>query len=175
MALRIDAGQGFGALLLLLLVDADRRRPRRRLPVRRHARRATRTRARASRVLVGALAVVPAVAILMLANAPGGIDGQVSKAWKQATDPAVSGAEQQPGAADRDLLGARALLARGAEGPRAGPVARAPARAPTARCGCATASTARSVRHAHGYVVQTLADLGWVGLGAVAARGAARG
>ena len=31
----------------------------------------------------------------MLANAPGGLDGQVSKAWKQATDPAVSGAGQQ--------------------------------------------------------------------------------
>ena len=32
----------------------------------------------------------------MLANAPGGIDGQVSKAWKQATDPAVSGPSNSP-------------------------------------------------------------------------------
>ncbi len=41
----------------------------------------------------------------------------------------------------------------------------APARAPTGRCACATATISRTVRHAHGYVVQTLADLGWVGLG----------
>ena len=50
------------------------------------------------------------------------------------------------------------MHARGARGS-------APARAPTGRCGCATASTPGTVRHAHGYVVQTLADLGWVGLG----------
>ncbi len=43
-------------------------------------------------MLIGALAIVPAVAILLLANAPGGIDGQVSKAWKQATDPATADA-----------------------------------------------------------------------------------
>src|SRR5262249_11610133 len=46
-----------------------------------------RVQARASRILVGALVVVPAIAILALANAPGGLNGQVSKAWKQATDP----------------------------------------------------------------------------------------
>ena len=39
---------------------------------------------------------MPAVAILLLANAPGGIDGQVSKAWKQATDPAAPVPDNSP-------------------------------------------------------------------------------
>ena len=80
----------FGALLLLLLVTLTVAG----LAVGFLAAVQPAGRARPARApaasLVGALAVVPAVAILMLANAPGGIDGQVSKAWKQATDPAVS-------------------------------------------------------------------------------------
>ena len=116
-------------------------------------------------MLVAALATVPAVAVLMLANAPGGIDGQVSKVWTQATDPAVSGADQQPGAADRrPRQAARATGARRCE---------VHAQAPVLGTGAGAYGTlrlryrldARQVRHAHGYVVQTLADLGWVGLG----------
>ena len=164
MPLRVDAGLELGALLLLLLVT---------LLVAglavgfltAHHPPGARTRARATRVLVGALAVVPAVAILLLANAPGGIDGQVSKAWKQATDPAVSGPSNTPVAAHRDLVRPRALLARGAR--------RSTAAAPWLGSGAGAYGTlrlryridARTVRHAHGYVVQTLADLGWVGLG----------
>ena len=39
---------------------------------------------------------MPVVAILLLATAPGGIDGQVSKAWKQATDPAAALPDNSP-------------------------------------------------------------------------------
>ena len=49
----------------------------------------------------------------MLANAPGGIDGQVSKAWRQATDPAVSGPTNSPERLTETSSGARPLLARG--------------------------------------------------------------
>ena len=45
-------------------------------------------------------------------------------------------------------------------------MARAPAPAPTRRSARASATDALAVRHAHGYVVQTLADLGWAGLAA---------
>ena len=55
---------------------------------------------------------------------PGGIDGQVSKAWRQATDPAVSGPSNDPEPPDRDVLGPRPLLARGVEGAPAGAGAR---------------------------------------------------
>ena len=41
---------------------------------------------------------------------------------------------------------------------------RAPERAPTRRCATASGPGTLYVRHAHGYVPQTLADLGWVGL-----------
>src|SRR5262249_621657 len=73
IALRVAAGHEFGALLLLLLTAlliagiavgflGATRPPG---PV---------TQARAARVLIAALLAVPAVALLMLANAPGGID-----------------------------------------------------------------------------------------------------
>jgi hypothetical protein len=163
LALRIDAGQGLGALLLLLFVAlttaglavgfASAHRPV-----------AAKTRARASRVLIGAIAVVPAVAILMLANAPGGIDGQVSKAWHQATDPAVSGPANTPQRLTATSSG-RARYWREA--------LKVHAQAPWIGTGADAYGTlrlryrvdTRNVRHAHGYVVQTLADLGWIGLG----------
>jgi hypothetical protein len=163
MALRVDAGQGFGALLLLLVAAltvaglavgflSDVHTP------------SARVRARASRVLVLALAIVPAVAILMLANAPGGLDGQVSKAWKQATDPAISGPANSPQRFTGTSSG-RARYWREAM--------KVHAQAPWLGTGAGSYGTtrlryridARQVRHAHGYVVQTLADLGWVGLG----------
>jgi O-antigen ligase len=122
------------------------------------------TRARASRVLVGAIAVVPAVAILLLANAPGGIDGQVSKAWHQATDPSVGGPSNSPERLTATSSG-RARYWREAM--------KVHDQAPWLGTGAGAYGTlrlryrldGRTVRHAHGYVVQTLADLGWVGLG----------
>lgn len=163
MELRVDAGQAFGALVLLMIVAltvaglaigflSDYRPP------------GELVRARVSRVLVGALVTVPAVAILLLANAPGGIDGQVSKAWKQMTDPNVSTPSNSP---DRlkTTSSARAQYWREAW--------RVHAEAPALGTGAGAYGTLRlrhrvderTVRHAHGYVPQTLADLGWTGLG----------
>jgi O-antigen ligase/polysaccharide polymerase Wzy-like membrane protein len=162
MALRTDAGQGFGALLLLLLVTLavaglavgfiSAVKPP-----------GPKARARATRVLVGALAVVPAVAILMLASAPGGISGQVSKAWHQATDPAISGPTNSPERLTATSSG-RARYWREAM--------KVHAQAPWLGSGAGSYGTlrlryrvdGRQVQHAHGYVVQTLSDLGWVGL-----------
>lgn len=162
MALRTDAGQGFGALLLLLLATltiaglavgflADRRTP------------GERTRARAGRALVGALITVPAVAVLLLANAPGGIDGQVSKAWTQMTDPAVKSPANSPKRLT-ETSSSRARYWKEA--------LEIHSKAPWLGTGAGSYGTLRlryrvderTVRHAHGYVVQTLADLGWVGL-----------
>ncbi|HEX6020821.1 MAG TPA: O-antigen ligase family protein [Solirubrobacter sp.] len=161
--LRVDAGQALGALVLLLLVA---------LTVAglavgflsAHRPPTPRQRARASRVLVGAIATVPAVAILLLANAPGGIDGQVSKAWRQATDPTISGPANDPGRFTA-ASSARARYWREA--------IKAHADSPVLGNGAGSYSTVRLryrldtrfARHAHGYVVQTLSDLGWVGLG----------
>ncbi|WP_028058013.1 O-antigen ligase family protein [Candidatus Solirubrobacter pratensis] len=162
LALRVDAGLELGALLLLLIVA---------LLVAglavgflsAHHPPGERMRARASRVLVGALVVVPAVAILMLANAPGGIDGQVSKAWKQATDPTANTPSNTPSrltatSSVRSRYWREALDVH--------------ARNPWLGGGAGSYGTLRlryrkndiAVRHAHGYVVQTLADLGWAGL-----------
>ena len=163
MAARKSAGLSLGALLLLLVVAltvaglavgflSSLRPP------------SQRTRMRASRVLVGAILAVPAVAILLLANAPGGVGGQVSKAWHQATDPAVSGPSNSPDrltetSSNRARYWSEAMKIH--------------AQAPWLGSGAGAFDTlrlryrvdSRTVRHAHGYVVQTLADLGWVGLG----------
>jgi hypothetical protein len=162
MALRVDAGQEFGALLLLLCVALTAAglavgflsayRPP-----------SEGTRVRASRALIGAIAVVPAVAILMLVNAPGGIDGQISKAYKQATDPAASGPANSP----------QRLTATSSHRSRYWREAfKVHSQAPLLGSGAGAYGTLRlryrvdqrTVRHAHGYVPQTLADLGWVGL-----------
>jgi hypothetical protein len=160
---RVDAGQALGALVLLLLVA---------LTVAglavgflsAHRPPTPRQRARASRVLIAALATVPAVAILLLANAPGGIDGQVSKAWRQATDPTISGPSNSP----QRLTAASSARARYWR-----EAIKAHGESPVLGNGAGSYSTvrlrwrldARAARHAHGYVVQTLSDLGWVGLG----------
>jgi len=162
MALRTDAGQGFGALLLLLVVALSVAG----LAVgflSAHKPPGPKARARATRILVGALATVPAIAILMLANAPGGISGQVSKAWHQATDPAISGPSNSPERLTATSSG-RARYWREAM--------KVHAQDPWLGTGAGAYGTlrlryrldGRQVQHAHGYVVQTLADLGWVGL-----------
>jgi hypothetical protein len=163
LPVRVDAGQALGALLCLLLVALtvaglavgflSAVRPP-----------SDATRRRASRVLIGALVTVPAVAILLLANAPGGIDGQLSKAWRQATDPAVSGPSNGPTRLTSASSG-RAQYWREA--------LKIHAHDPLLGTGAGSYGTlrlryridGRSVAHAHGYGVQTLADLGWVGLG----------
>ncbi len=162
LSLRVDAGLELGALLLLLICTLliaglaagflEAHRPP-----------GERVRARASRVLVGALVVVPAIAILALANAPGGLDGQVSKAWKQATDPTA----HTPGNTPSRLTATSSVRSRYWR-----EALDVHAASPWLGGGAGAYGTLRlryrtdtlSVKHAHGYVVQTLADLGWAGL-----------
>lgn len=163
LALRIDAGQALGALLLLLLVTmtiaglavgflSSVHPP------------GPRTRVRASRALIGSLLAVPIVAIILLASADGGIGGQVSKAWKQATDPEVSAAGNTPARLTETSSGRarywREAMKIHAESPYIGTGAGAYG---TLRL--RYRMDERRAEHAHGYVVQTLSDLGWVGLG----------
>jgi tetratricopeptide (TPR) repeat protein len=124
-----------------------------------------RTRTIAGRAAVGVLALIPVVAVIALATAPGGIDGQVSKAWDQLTDPNAKTPANTP---DR-LTATSSVRARywkealdvHATSPWIGGGAGAYG---TLRTRFRT--DALAVRHAHGYVVQTLADLGWAGLAA---------
>src|SRR4051812_1766795 len=163
MALRVAAGQELGALLLLLsaallvagiavgFLTATR-------PPERAAR------VRAGRTLIAALLAVPAVAILLLANAPGGIDGQVSKAYKQAVNPTAHTPPNTP---------ARLTATSSVRSRYWREALKIHALSPWVGSGADAYGTLRLryrtdvivVRHAHGYVVQTLADLGWVGLG----------
>ena len=103
------------------------------------------------------------LALVALAAAPGGIDGQVSKAWNQLTDPEAETPANTP-----DRLTATSSV-------RARYWAEAfdiHALEPWFGTGAGAYATVRTrfrddtlaVRHAHGYVVQTLADLGWAGL-----------
>ena len=170
IAARVDAGHEFGALLLLmaavLLVAglavqfAAAQRP----PT-------PRERRLAGRGALAVLALVPVVALVALAIAPGGVDGQVSKAWNQLTDPNAKTPSNEPGRFT-ETSSVRARYWREALDIHA--------TEPLLGSGAGAYATVRTrfrddtlvVRHAHGYVVQTLADLGWIGLAAVAAGGA---
>ena len=162
MAARVDAGHEFGALLLLmsavlltvgLVVSfaAVQRPP------------TARQRRLAGRGALAVLALLPVLALIGLASAEGGISGQVSKAWDQLTDP---NAETPANTPDR-LTATSSVRARywrealdiHATEPWLGSGAGAYATVRTR-----FRDDALAVRHAHGYVVQTLADLGWVGL-----------
>jgi hypothetical protein len=118
---------------------------------------------RASRLLVGALALVPAIAILALANAPGGISGQVSKAWHQATDPKARAPSNTP----NRLTATSSVRARyWREGFKLYDTSRwlgvGPGAYADLRLRFRTDDS--TVRHAHGYIPQILSDLGWAGL-----------
>jgi O-Antigen ligase len=163
MLARVDAGQEFGALALLLLAALaaaglavgflDALRPP-----------SPRTRRRAGAVLLSALVAVPVVALILLASAPGGVSGQVSKAWKEATNPSA----RTPGNTPERLTATSSVRSRywreafdvHGVSPWVGTGAGAYG---TVRTRFRTDDLA--VRHAHGYVPQTLADLGWAGLG----------
>jgi hypothetical protein len=118
----------------------------------------------AGRVLLGILAAVPVIALIALASAPGGIDGQISKGWNQLTNPNASTPDNTPGRlTETSSVRARywdeAFKVHGVS-PWVGTGAGAYA---TVRMRFRTGTL--FVRHAHGYVPQTLADLGWAGLG----------
>ena len=164
MAARADAGHELGRAAAADGRRAARRRAGRRLHAAKRPPDPADAAPRRARLLV-ALALVPVAGLIVLAAAPGGIDGQMSKAWDQLTDPDGAHARQHARPAHRDGVRARALLGRGDR--RCTPTApwSAPARAPTRSPARASGRATLDVRHAHGYVVQTLADLGWVGLG----------
>jgi hypothetical protein len=162
LLVRADAGHELGALLALVLVLllglglvtgflADER------PASPAAKRF------AGRVLLGVVVLVPVVLVIALASAPGGIDGQVSKTWDQLTNPNAPTPANTPGrftaaSSVRARYWDEAFSVHGVQ--------------PWLGTGAGAYATVRTrfrddalfVRQAHGYVPQTLADLGWVGL-----------
>ena len=162
LAVRADAGHELGALLLLMAVLllalglvtgflADEH------PASEQAKRF------AGRLLLGVLALVAVVLVVALASAPGGIDGQISKTWDQLTNPNAPTPANTPGrftaaSSVRARYWDEAFAVHGV--------------APLVGTGAGAYATVRTrfrkdalfVRHAHGYVPQTLADLGWTGL-----------
>ena len=159
---RADTGHELGALLLLLLalllglglaagfLAAER-------PASPRAKRL------AGRALLGVLAAVPVIVLIALATAPGGIDGQVSDGWEKLTNPNAATPANDP----ERLIKTSSLRARYWE--EAFDVHGV---SPWVGTGAGAYATVRNrfrtgtlfVRHAHGYVPQTLADLGWAGL-----------
>lgn len=162
LAARSDAGGDLGALLalmvvLLLIAGLAVNFAAARYSVSPRVRRAGGTG------LIAALAALPVIVLVALAMASGGISGQVSTSWDKLTNPKA----QTPANTPNRLKATSSVRARywdealkiyagsklvGA-GAGAFVVARTRHRLDTV-----------SVRHAHGYVVQTLADLGLVGL-----------
>lgn len=122
-----------------------------------------RSRRLAGMAMLGGLALVPVAGVIALAAAPGGIDGQVSKAWDKMTNPNASTPANTP---DR-LTATSSVRARYWD-----EAFKVHAGSPWRGAGAGAYATARThyrtgtlaVRHAHGYVAQTLADLGWAGL-----------
>ena len=162
LAARVDAGHELGTLLVLvscLLLVAG-------LAVNFATTRSyasPRTRRLAGRGLVGVLALIPVALLLALASAPGGVSGQVSDGWEKLTDPKAATPTNTPDRL-RATSSVRARYWRESwtiyeNSPNVGAGAGAYATARTRyRDGTQT------VRHAHGYGVQTLADLGRVGV-----------
>ncbi len=159
---RTDAGQELGALLVLMTCvllaiglavnfTAARRPP------------GERTRRLVGRALIVAVALVPVALVVALAVSPGGIDGQVSKRWKELTDPAAATPTNTP-----DRLAATGSV-RARYWRESWTIYE---NSPDVGAGAGAYETARTryrsgtqvVRHAHGYGVQTLADLGRIGV-----------
>lgn len=163
MAARVDAGHEFGALLLLVaaaLLAAG---------LAAQFVRAQRPPSERVRNTVGQAALIVLALMLMgavtaVAAAPGGIDGQARKAWDQLTDPQA----RTPANTPSRLTATSSVRARYWD-----EAFKVHATSPWLGTGAGGYVVARTrfrtdtlaVRHAHGYVPQTLADLGWAGLG----------
>ena len=162
LPVRADTGHELGALLLVMLVALTAlglvagflasERPA-----------SPQAKWIAGRTLLVLVAAVPVIAVIALATADGGIGGQVSKGWDQLTNPNASTPDNTPGRlTETSSVRARywdeAFHVHGVS--------------PWIGTGAGAYATVRTrfrtgtlfVRHAHGYVPQTLADLGWVGL-----------
>lgn len=121
------------------------------------------TREMLGRGLLGVVGLGLLAGVLALALAPGGIDGQVSKAWKNLTDPAA----RTPANTPERLTATASVRARYWE-----EALKVHADSKLIGSGAGAYATARKryrtgdldVQHAHGWIVQVLADLGWVGL-----------
>ena len=164
MAARVDAGHELGALLLLLVAVLGAAglfvgfRTTQRPPD-------ARTRRIAGRGLLGALALIPVAVLLALAASPGGIGGQTTEAWDRLTDPQA----RTPGNTPDRLRATSSVRAQYWE-----EALKVHEHSTVVGTGAGSYATTRTryrtngdliVRHAHGYFVQTLSDLGWVGLG----------
>jgi len=163
LAVRADAGRELGLLTLLVLTvllatglaatfAASRRPP------------SPSSRRRFGRGLLALLAVIPVLGLVALAAAPGGVGGQLSSTWDELVNPAARTPANTP---DR-LTQASSVRARYWREALA-----IHESSPWVGVGAGGYVTARTrvrnpplleVRHAHGYVVQTLADLGWAGV-----------
>jgi hypothetical protein len=160
---RADAGHSLGLLLLallvvLLLAGLALSFAMSRSALSPHARRAT------GAAVLCALALVPLAGIAALAASDRGLTGSISHGWDQLTDPNAQQPANDPGRL-ASVGGVRARywdngfsiwekapwLGVGADGYA---TARKPIQPDRLR-----------VRHAHGYVPQTLADLGAIGMG----------
>ncbi|HYM58984.1 MAG TPA: O-antigen ligase family protein [Solirubrobacteraceae bacterium] len=163
LAARSDAGTDLGALLLLmavvlLIAGLAANFAVARFGVPHRARRI------AAGGLIGLMVAVPVILVVALAAAPGGVHGQVSNTWDKLTNPLARTPANTP---DR-LTTTSSVRARYWDealkvyddtklvGAGAGAFVVARSRHRTDRL---------AVRHAHGYAVQTLADLGLLGLG----------
>src|SRR3954471_22262531 len=159
MVARVDAGHELGALLLLLAVllaaaglavgFLTATRP----PT-------ERTRRIAGRGLLAGLALVPVAVLIALAASPGGISGQTSETWNRLTDPQARTPANTP---DR-LTATSSVRAQYWD-----EALKVHAHSTLVGTGAGAYATGRNryrqngdviVRHAHGYVVQTLSDLG---------------
>jgi len=164
MAARADAGHELGALLLLLVAVlafaglavgflTSTRPPD------------ERTRRLAGRGLLAGLALVPVAVLIALAASPGGISGQTNETWNRLTDPQARTPANTP---DR-LTATSSVRAQYWD-----EALKVHAHSTLIGTGAGAYATVRTryrqngdviVRHAHGYFVQTLSDLGWVGVG----------
>jgi hypothetical protein len=159
---RVDSGHEFGALVLLvaLLLLAAGLVSQFAVAVRPPSERA---RWMAGRAALVVLLMVPAAGLVLLGSASGGISGQVSTHWHQLTDVNASTPANTP----NRLTATSSVRARYwdealkiyAESKWVGAGAGSYAIARTR-----FRKDALAVRQAHGYVVQTLADLGWAGM-----------
>ena len=162
VAARADAGHELGALLLLMAVAllaaglavgflTD------------HRPAPPRVRRNVSRALVAIVVCVPLGVVAAVALAPGGIEGQTSKAWDQLTSRTASTPSNTP----NRLTATSSVRAR-----YWGEAVDVFDASPAVGAGAGGFVVARTryrhdklaVRHAHGYAVQTLADLGLIGL-----------
>ena len=165
LGLRETAGLQLALLVVVLLARADARRPRGRLRRRRAGRRAG-ARAGGSRPCCSpASRSCPSSPWARMALGDRGLSDSISSRWTSLTDPDARAAVQRRRPPD-----GRRQRARDATGTRR---CRSSATTPAVGVGAGGYATARkryrgpganAVRTAHGYGVQTLADLGLAGL-----------